>query len=711
MQGLSFAHPWLLAGLAAAALPALIHLIGRRRAPVIAFGAFDFLLAANRRLARRERLRQIVLLVIRTLALVAVALALARPEPKHAAAAVDAQRRVAIVVDASGSMSYELARGTLLDEAKRRARELLTRLQPGDAATLVVAGAQVRQPLTAPTVDLDAVRRAIDEVGAPAGVADMGAAIDAALVQLGAEGSGAVLVLIGDGSRNSYAHLAPAKVAELPRLEVIDAARRDEPIALANAAVTRVAVQASGAVASERTITVDVRNYGIEPLVRVPLQLRVEGQVTQRVSVDIEAGASVTKALTTTFAATGVFRCDVTLLDPGGYHADDVAHFLVSVEPGVRLLLVNGDPSATPYDDELFFAQRALEVVPPGAPAIQVRVLAATQLRAAKFADVLRDTDAALLANVGELEVREVEALQQFVRRGGGLLWTLGDRVRFERANDLLGDLLPYPLRDLHRAADPAAGTPALGMGEIDFSHPILAGLGAAAEESLRASRTEQYFNFDVGAGLKVRTLLRFDNGAPALVEATQGDGGRRLALATSIDVDMSDLALRTAFAPLLQRTVRYLARAVDEPTTTDARVGASLEVVLPTEVRELRLVAPSGEVLVPAHMLDGGRRAQFDAMGEAGIYQAEVARTGGWQARPELAVAVNPALDESDFAPISQDELGEALGRAPQERDLARWLAPLGGDDPLHRRGLASVLLAALVLLFIGESLLAMRG
>ncbi|MEK7704034.1 MAG: BatA and WFA domain-containing protein [Myxococcota bacterium] len=711
MQGLSVAHPWLLVGLAGAALPMIIHLIGRRRAPVIAFGAFDFLVAANRRLARRERLRQILLLIARTLAIVVLVLALARPRSADPAVAADAQRRLALIVDASGSMAYERHGTSLLDAAKGKARDLLTHLQPGDAATLIVAGAEVRQALTAPTADLDGVRRALDDITTPAGVADMGAAIAAAIGQLGADPAGAVLVIVTDASRNSFAHLVPSSTEHLPRIEIADAAGRDELSALANAAVTHVVLEPTRTVASEHTFRIEVHNYGAEPLARVPLQLSVDGQVTQRLLVDVGATTSTTRTLTTSFAAPGVYRCAVTLADPGGYHVDDVAYFLAYVEGGVRLLLVDGDPSATPYDDELFFAHRALEVLPLGAPPIQMRTVTPSPQRDANLEALLPESDAVLLANVGDLADRDVQALRRFVARGGGILWTLGDKVAFERANERFGDLLPYALRDLHRAADPAAGTPALGIGEMDSSHPIFAGLGTAAEESLHASRTERYFNLDVGSGLKVRTLLRFDNGAPALVERATADDGRSLALLTSIDVDMSDLALRSAFPPLLQRAVRYLAGAVEDRPSTDVRVGATLELPLPTGASEVRLVTPTGVAVAPSAMLDGHRRARFDALPTAGFYDVQLLRPKGWQTVPSLTAAIDPSLEESDFAPFPQGELADALGAERTAAVAARWFSPLGEHDPLATRGWASVLLAVLALLFIGESLLALRG
>ena len=56
----------------------------------------------------------------------------------------------------------------------------------------------------------------------------------------------------------------------------------------------------------------------------------------------------------------------------------------------------------------------------------------------------------------------------------------------------------------------PAAGTPPLGITAIDWDHPIVAGLGGVIEESLRASRTSRYFNLDVGADRKTRTVFYF---------------------------------------------------------------------------------------------------------------------------------------------------------------------------------------------------------
>ena len=69
----------LLAGLAAVVLPTLIHLISRRRARRVRFAPMALLMRSQKRTARSIRLRQLLLLLVRTLFIFAIAAAVLRP--------------------------------------------------------------------------------------------------------------------------------------------------------------------------------------------------------------------------------------------------------------------------------------------------------------------------------------------------------------------------------------------------------------------------------------------------------------------------------------------------------------------------------------------------------------------------------------------------------------------------------------------------------
>ena len=76
---MNFIHPLALLGLAAAAIPALLHLLQRRTPPELEFPAVRYLSEAERESARRMKLRHLLLLLLRTLLIVVIVLAAARP--------------------------------------------------------------------------------------------------------------------------------------------------------------------------------------------------------------------------------------------------------------------------------------------------------------------------------------------------------------------------------------------------------------------------------------------------------------------------------------------------------------------------------------------------------------------------------------------------------------------------------------------------------
>src|SRR5436190_1745076 len=64
--GVTFLHPLALVGLAAAAIPALLHLLERRVPPEAEFPPLRYLSEAERQNARRLKLRHLLLLLLRT---------------------------------------------------------------------------------------------------------------------------------------------------------------------------------------------------------------------------------------------------------------------------------------------------------------------------------------------------------------------------------------------------------------------------------------------------------------------------------------------------------------------------------------------------------------------------------------------------------------------------------------------------------------------
>lgn len=136
MGALTFLNPAFLWALPAAALPLLFHLffrVRRRRRP---FPTFMFFIASDPMLSARRRVREWLVLIFRTLAIIFAVLALAGPVLSGMAAGDGGVARV-LVLDNSGSMAAADAGGRRRwDAAIEAASALVKAMRPADSAGL-----------------------------------------------------------------------------------------------------------------------------------------------------------------------------------------------------------------------------------------------------------------------------------------------------------------------------------------------------------------------------------------------------------------------------------------------------------------------------------------------------------------------------------------------------------------------------------------------
>src|SRR5262245_36787448 len=125
-------NPWLfVAGVLAVLLPILIHLLNKRKFRVVDWAAMDFLLDADKKNRRRIRLENLILLLLRCLAVLLIGLVLARPflPTSVTAGLIDAAQFERIVLlDDSLSMQARLGNESAWDVAKKRLVDLTNRL-------------------------------------------------------------------------------------------------------------------------------------------------------------------------------------------------------------------------------------------------------------------------------------------------------------------------------------------------------------------------------------------------------------------------------------------------------------------------------------------------------------------------------------------------------------------------------------------------------
>jgi aerotolerance regulator-like protein len=136
---IGFLHPWVLAGLAAAAIPILLHLLARREPPTVVFPAVRYLVTTTREHQRRLKLQNWLLLLLRTLLIATVVLAAAGPTVPLSGVPGHAPSALVLIVDNSPSSGAVMDGSPQLRQLVAAARQVLARATPEDALWLITA--------------------------------------------------------------------------------------------------------------------------------------------------------------------------------------------------------------------------------------------------------------------------------------------------------------------------------------------------------------------------------------------------------------------------------------------------------------------------------------------------------------------------------------------------------------------------------------------
>ncbi|MEM9053389.1 MAG: BatA domain-containing protein [Bacteroidota bacterium] len=138
---MEFLYPNFLYALAALAIPIIIHLFNFRRFKKVPFTNVRFLREIKIQTQSQNKLRHLLVLLMRLLALAFLVLAFAQPFiPSNESENKDTGKAVSIFIDNSFSMNGENEDGPLLEVAKNRAIEIAMAFEPTDRFQLLSQG-------------------------------------------------------------------------------------------------------------------------------------------------------------------------------------------------------------------------------------------------------------------------------------------------------------------------------------------------------------------------------------------------------------------------------------------------------------------------------------------------------------------------------------------------------------------------------------------
>ncbi|MBL7774569.1 MAG: VWA domain-containing protein, partial [Saprospiraceae bacterium] len=136
---MQFLFPYFLFAAAAIAIPIIIHLFFFRRFRKVYFTNVRFLQEVKDITNNRQKLRNLLVLLLRCLAIIFLVLAFAQPFIPRSSEVKQGEKAVSIFIDNSFSMAALSKDAPLLELAKQRARDIVTAYGPADRFQVLTA--------------------------------------------------------------------------------------------------------------------------------------------------------------------------------------------------------------------------------------------------------------------------------------------------------------------------------------------------------------------------------------------------------------------------------------------------------------------------------------------------------------------------------------------------------------------------------------------
>lgn len=631
--------PLYLAGLAALSLPLIFHLVRRTPRGRQDFSSLMFLSPTVPKLTRRSRLDQILLLLLRLAALALVAFAFSRPFLREASllALTDlAGRRVAILIDTSGSMR----RADLWQQAVKRAERELDELNPQDDVALYAFGPRLQtvvefaKPDAAPVADKpQIVRNRLRQLQPGWGTTDLGTALVAVAGELdtATDVSQSALepqiVVISDFQAGS--RIEALRSFEWPkRIPVVT--HRVVPMKTTNAHAHILPNEEGSELTDVRVRVVNAADSKSDQFYLNWVGDRALAKKSNETAVYVPAGQSRVVRV-----PRGVddLAADRIVLRGDDQDFDNTFYVVPPLKQAAAILYVGTDKPDSPEGLQYF-----LRLAVANDPLRQVEVRSVDE-KQPLFPPADPAPDLVVVSRAISTDWQTT--LRGYVERGGQLLLV--------PANPDAAELLSTFYDDVELQTEARSQTGAdkyLLLGNIDFTHALFAPLAGPRYSDFTKIHFWKHLAITLKTPMKTRTIARFDNGDPALIERVVGEG-RILGLTSGWQPSDSQLALSSKFVPFIGALLD-LACGGAEAT---ASVGVGDAVILPVDKGAAAIVVrlPDGR----ESRLEAGQ-SQFAATTQPGIYRAKTTPN-------EARFAVNLDASESNTSPLDLEQLEQA--------------------------------------------------
>jgi len=662
---ISFLNPLLLLGILGASIPIIIHLINKKKAISHKFAAIDFILETNKRIYVKFKLRQLILLILRASMLVFLAMALAKPFIKGfggGAAEKNIPTSNIIIIDDSYSMQYSDRHESFFVSTKTAAKKIIDTLTKDDDAAVITCSSISSQVLPELDYDKKHLLNYIEQLQSSFTTTHIAPALDAAVeILTTAKSPVKRIFLLTDLTRNGWdpnwfksGHERLQR--HVSRIHIVD---MSEGKALKNIAITQVEPQLALIERNaEGPIKVTVSNFSPTRAKDLLAQMFIDGEKVTQGFFNIEAHTSETKEFFFNIEK-GKDHLGWVEISGDNLNVDNKRYFTINKSHKLDTLLIDGDPKTNIYESETFYLEKALNPGREHASPIKPVICAIHEINNITFTNF----DIVFLCNVETLPSEKIRELEKFVKEGGSVIVTLGNKVDADYYNNSFNTLLPHRLHTTRTfsSTSPLSEEQPLHLKAAEPIHPVIRVLSETQMNTLSLVKFYRIFYVDPTPQENSKTMLSFSDDTPALIER-QVERGKAVLLTSSIDRDWTDLPVKPFFLPLMQQLCRYVSGSLSEEIQKEVLVKHDWQFPCPYDMNTIEITNPEGtQTIAQPRFIDNDKSFEYNETTVPGIYAVTV----GGKSHPQLPsyFPVNVDTTESNLDKIDQKEITALMG------------------------------------------------
>jgi hypothetical protein len=621
-----FLYPGFLFALVSLVIPVIIHLFNFRRYQKVYFSNVQFLKQVNEQQSSRRNLKERLILAARLLALTFLVLASTRPYISNKQnLTAGTQQAVSIFVDNSYSMQTLNSEGSLLDQAKQKAKEIASAYGINDRFQLLTQDFEGKHQRM---LSRDEFNDAVDAVKISPQSRKLNQIISRQQSLFNTQANAIKSIYIISDFQKNITSNQNIKTDSGMHISLVQLKTSSLPNVAVDSVWLLSAVHRPG---EGEKLVFRLHNYADAKAEKIPLKVLINNEQKALGSYTINPRSAQNDTLAFSGLQPGWQRGEITLQD-NPVIFDNQFYFSFNVKQRMPVLVVD-DGAPNPFLKAVFAADQFFAVKNVAAGNVDYAGLNAYPL--------------IVLSDIKSVSTGLAQQLKLYVSKGGTL-------VVFPSAD---ADLASYRamLQPMNAAYPEKLLTQATKVSSVNLQNQVFKNIFDSFPQNPDLPVIKKYYQLSVPQGSN-ENLMALAGGKSFWAESLSGRGKVYIS-AVALNEDFSNLPRHALFLPVIFRIA--LLSGHDQPLFYTIGQDESIEIapVQTNEKQLLKLVRDSISIIPDVRQQEGSTLLYAsDQVQQTGIYELK-------KADSTIAVlAFNDNRSESDLSYLTGDGLAKIL-------------------------------------------------